>query len=135
MINFVRSIPKKNILIVDDNARNRLLLQEILMELGFKTIMAENGKIAIDLLSNNNVDLIFMDIEMPLMNGLETIIHIRNNFPEPKNKVPIIILTAHNIKDYSNGILGLSCEGILEKPFSPVKINEITDKFFNSDEN
>jgi len=42
----VRSIPKKNILIVDDNARNRLLLQEILMELGFKTIMAENGKIA-----------------------------------------------------------------------------------------
>jgi len=131
----VRSIPKKNILIVDDNARNRLLLQEILMELGFKTIMAENGKIAIDLLSNNNVDLIFMDIEMPLMNGLETIIHIRNNFPEPKNKVPIIILTAHNIKDYSNGILGLSCEGILEKPFSPVKINEITDKFFNSDEN
>jgi len=72
---------------------------------------------------------------MPLMNGLETIIHIRNNFPEPKNKVPIIILTAHNIKDYSNGILGLSCEGILEKPFSPVKINEITDKFFNSDEN
>ncbi|OFY28616.1 MAG: hypothetical protein A2275_05410 [Bacteroidetes bacterium RIFOXYA12_FULL_35_11] len=131
----MRSIPKKNILIVDDNARNRLLLQEILMELGFKTIMAENGKIAIDLLSNNNVDLIFMDIEMPLMNGLETIIHIRNNFPEPKNKVPIIILTAHNIKDYSNGILGLSCEGILEKPFSPVKINEITDKFFNSDEN
>lgn len=122
---------QKTILIVDDNARNRLLLQEIFLSTGYKTILAENGVIAIDFLKKVNVDMIFMDIEMPQMNGIETIKYIRNNFSEPQKNIPIIILTAHNLNDFINSLSELDYDGIIEKPYSPVKITEYIDKYLS----
>ncbi len=72
---------KLNILIVDDIFTNRLLLSELIKTLGHSSVQAENGKEALDYFENNDIDLILMDIEMPVMNGLETCQQIRQRFP------------------------------------------------------
>ena len=90
----LKGLKKVKILIVDDMVINQLLAQTIIEEIGFETELAENGKIAIDLVEKNNYDLILMDLQMPKMNGWEATKHIRNKMELPKSKVPIIALTA-----------------------------------------
>jgi two-component system, CAI-1 autoinducer sensor kinase/phosphatase CqsS len=118
------------IIIADDFYSNRLLIIEILKDLGHELIEAENGRQAIDALENNNdVDLMLMDIEMPVMSGLEAMSYIRNNLSYPKNSVPIIALTAHNsmvLMDEPN-IEGFN--GMLIKPYSISRISEILEMY------
>ena len=83
--------PEIKILVVEDMALNRLLMKTILDDFGFEKDMAENGKVALELLSTNNYDLILMDLQMPEMNGFETTEFIRNVL---KSNIPIIALTA-----------------------------------------
>ncbi len=83
--------PVLKILVVEDMALNRLLMKTILDDFGFENDMAENGKIALDLMKTNNYDLILMDLQMPEMNGFETTEYIRKTL---KSQVPIIALTA-----------------------------------------
>jgi PAS domain S-box-containing protein len=86
-------IENKNIkvLVVEDIALNQLLMKTILDEFGFKCDVAENGKLAIEKLGNNNYDIILMDLQMPKMNGFEATEYIRGKL---KSKIPIIALTA-----------------------------------------
>ncbi|MEE4197902.1 MAG: response regulator [Bacteroidales bacterium] len=113
---------KYNILIVDDIFLNRLLLKEFLKNIAEKLIEAENGKDAIEIIKNNPVDVVLMDIEMPVMNGLETTKFIRNNFPEPSNRIPIIALTAHNPDDFFNDFNSAGFDELLTKPYSFEKV-------------
>jgi CheY-like chemotaxis protein len=113
------------ILIVDDIFTNRLLLSELIKTLGHYTVQAENGKQAIEALEKEDFDLILMDIEMPVMNGLETTELIRKTFPSPKNVVSIVALTAHNpslfFEDYSDA----GFDELITKPYSLDKIVEL----------
>jgi len=113
------------ILIVDDIFTNRLLLSELIKTLGHISVQAENGKQAIDFFENENFDLILMDIEMPVMNGIETTTQIRQSFPSRKNVVPIVALTAHNpslfFEDYSDA----GFDELITKPYSLDKIVEL----------
>jgi CheY-like chemotaxis protein len=61
-----------NILIIDDIFVNRLLIKEIVKKISAKCFDAENGKQAIEIFERENIDVILMDIEMPVMNGIET---------------------------------------------------------------
>ena len=81
---------KYKFLIVDDILMNRVLLKEIIREISESIKEAQNGLEAIKILEDNIIDVIFMDIEMPHMNGLETTKYIRSNFKFPKNRTPII---------------------------------------------
>ena len=81
-------------LIVDDIFTNRLLLTAILNNLDLEFDEVENGKEAIEAILEKNYDLVVMDIEMPVMNGLETTRYIRENLPFPKNKTFVVALTA-----------------------------------------
>ncbi len=90
------SLPLKRlkILIVDDMLVNQFLAETILLDLGFATDTADNGKIAIELLEKNDYDVILMDLQMPEMNGWEATKHIRNKMQSHKATTPIIALTA-----------------------------------------
>ncbi|PKH67706.1 hypothetical protein CXF59_07320 [Flavobacterium sp. ALD4] len=81
------------VLVVEDVVLNQLLLKIILLDFGFEIEIAENGKIAINLLqkNENEYDIILMDCQMPVMNGFETTSYIRNVL---NSKIPIIALTA-----------------------------------------
>jgi CheY-like chemotaxis protein len=118
------------IIIADDYYTNRLLVSEILRTLGHEFIEAENGRQALDALnSNNDIDLILMDIEMPVMSGLEAMKFIRDNMEYPKNKVPIIALTAHNPGMFAEKSVLEGFDRMLVKPYSIDKIAELLEKF------
>jgi CheY-like chemotaxis protein len=113
---------KFNFLIVDDIIMNRLLLKEITEEFANSVKEAENGKKAIEILENNEIDVILMDIEMPVMNGVETARYIRKQLTHPKNKTVVIALTAHNPDDFFDDYNNAGFDELLTKPYSFEKI-------------
>jgi CheY-like chemotaxis protein len=120
---------KYNFLIVDDIFMNRLLLKEIISELCNSYKEAKNGKEAIDIIQEENIDIILMDIEMPVMNGVETTRYIRTQMPYPKNKLPIIALTAHNPDDFFDDYNNAGFDKLLTKPYSFKKILDTISSF------
>jgi CheY-like chemotaxis protein len=110
------------ILVVDDIYANRYLLCELIKLTGHEAISAENGEQAIEILKSQEIHMVFMDIEMPVMNGIETTLYIRNEMDAPLNTIPIIALTAHNtdlfLEDYSD----VGFDELVTKPYSVQKI-------------
>jgi len=117
-----------NILIVDDIIYNRILLIEIMKSLGYNSLQAANGKEAIDLIKETDINLVLMDIEMPVMNGLETTLYIRNKLNNLKNKVPIIALTAHDPNDFFEDFNATGFNDLLTKPYTINRISDIIQK-------
>ncbi|MGL1936355.1 MAG: response regulator [Fibrobacterales bacterium] len=84
------------VLIVEDNKLNQRVASKVMDKLGLSVMIAENGKKAIELLQKNPIDIIFMDVQMPEMDGIETTRIIRSGKAgEECKEVPIIALTAH----------------------------------------
>lgn len=117
------------ILVVDDIFVNRLLLTEILKKIPATFAEADNGKKAIELLEKEDFDAIFMDIEMPVMNGLETTRYIRDKFSSPKNKTIIIALTAHNPHNFFSDFVDAGFDELITKPYSIEKISKVVERF------
>ena len=113
---------KLRILVVDDIYTNRYLLTELVKITGNEVVQVENGEEAIRVLEKEKIDLIFMDIEMPVMNGIETTIHIRNKMPFPTNALPIIALTAHNPEIFFEDFKDVGFDELITKPYSVEKI-------------
>jgi len=110
------------ILVVDDIYTNRYLLTELIKLTGNEAIPAENGAEAIEVLKNEVIHLVFMDIEMPVMNGVETTQYIRNKMPSPLNAIPIIALTAHNPEHFFEDFSAVGFDELITKPYSVEKI-------------
>ena len=116
------------ILITDDIYTNRLLLSEIIEDLGYEYLEAENGKMAVEsIMLNDDIDIVLMDIEMPVMNGLEAAKHIRQKLPPPKNGIIIIALTAHNPKIFFDDYKDVGFDQLMTKPYSVQKIMNLLD--------
>lgn len=108
------------LLVVDDNAENRLLLTTMLREVGFEVQEAENGQQAIFLFEQWQPDLIWLDMRMPVMNGYEAAKKIRQ-LPNGE-KVKIIALTASVFIEQHDEIMKAGCDSVLHKPFHAVDI-------------
>jgi CheY-like chemotaxis protein len=128
------TMSKLVIVIADDIFTNRLLLSEIIEDLGYEYIAVENGREAINALINNEVDVILMDIEMPVMNGLEATKFIREKLNEPKRSIPVIALTAHNPKIFFNDYKDVGFSQLLTKPYSVGKITSLLESFMSKSE-
>lgn len=112
------------ILVVDDIFTNRYLLSELIKMTGNEAILSENGEEAIEILKNEDIHMVFMDIEMPVMNGIETTRYIRNEMPSPLNVIPIIALTAHNPELFFEDYSDVGFDELITKPYSVEKIKE-----------
>jgi len=113
------------VLIVDDIFTNRLLLAEVLRSMDIEFDEVENGREAIDAFEKTHYDLILMDIEMPVMNGLETTKYIREEMLYPKNRVMIVALTAHNPQLFFDDFQDVGFDKLLTKPYSLDKLSEL----------
>lgn len=113
------------VLIVDDIFTNRLLLSEIMRNLDLEFDEVENGKEAISAIEGADYDLVLMDIEMPVMNGLETTQYIREKMSYPKNGIFIVALTAHNPQLFFEDFKDIGFNQLLTKPYSIEKIEAI----------
>ncbi|MDH5608571.1 MAG: response regulator, partial [Cyclobacteriaceae bacterium] len=111
------------VLLVDDNEINRKVASQILAKSGCQVISAFSGKQAIDLISKQRFDLVFMDIQMPEMDGIETTKKIREL--ELEYVPPIIAMTAYSMEEDRERFLRQGMDDYLAKP---IKSNLIIDK-------
>jgi PAS domain S-box-containing protein len=107
--------PTWRLLVVDDNANNRLLLVIMLTNMGFQVREAENGREAICIFEAWQPHLIWMDMRMPDMDGYEATAKIRQL--KGGNTVKIIALTASAFKEQHQKIIDSGCDTVLHKPF------------------
>ena len=108
-------------LVVDDNEINRLILRDMLQELGFAVEEAESGKEAVSIVHNQAFDIVLLDISMPGIDGIETLNLIRA-LPVAWRDVPAIAVTAHaGAKDHAV-ILSADFRGLLVKPVPKARI-------------
>lgn len=113
------------ILLVEDNELNQLLAVKVFEKWNKKIDIVDNGKLAIEKITNNTYDIILMDIQMPEMDGLELTSYIRENMGE-KSVIPIIALTAHATVDEEQKCLDSGMNDYLSKPYDfNVLLNKI----------
>jgi PAS domain S-box-containing protein len=127
----------KKIFIVEDVLINRILLINLLKKISenFEIIEAENGLEAIEKYKNNEFDLIFMDVQMPIMNGLEATKKIREYEKENNKKdTPIIALSAGILKSEQERAFSSGMSDYLPKPINIDKLKEIINKYLNNEE-
>lgn len=102
-------------LIVDDGQESRLLLGRILSKsFSAKIVEAKNGKDALRMIPSENPDIVFLDYEMPSLNGKETLKAIRF-IPEYKN-LPVVIVTSHSERELVREFLAYKVSGNFMKP-------------------
>jgi CheY-like chemotaxis protein len=111
-----------HILITDDLFTSRFQIGLVLKDMGFSFDEASNGEEAIELIIKRDYDLVMMDIEMPVRNGMETISYIRNKISGDKKDIKVVALTAHNPADYLREIRNAGFDGLTSKPLNKNKI-------------
>ncbi len=102
------------ILVVEDNLTNQVTIQVMLERLGAKVNIASNGAEALDLASKTDFDLIFMDCQMPVMDGFEATSKLRLN----RISIPIIAMTANTSKEDQNACKAVGMNGFISKPIT-----------------
>jgi signal transduction histidine kinase/CheY-like chemotaxis protein len=109
------------VLVVEDNATNRLVATHMLGQLGAEVDVAENGAIGVEAVERTDYDLVFMDIQMPVMDGVEATRRIRA-LPSPKGQVPIVATTANVMPEQVANYRQSGIDGVVAKPISPAAL-------------
>lgn len=117
-----------SILIAEDNPMNRKLLQTILRKRGFEPDIAEDGAEAVEAFARKSYDLIFMDIAMPNMDGLEAARKIREAAPADNSPV-IVAVTAYARKEDRVNCLASGMQDYVSKPFRIAEIEDVLTKW------
>lgn len=117
-----------HLLVVDDNPANLKLLTTLLQDMGIRITAVSNGVDAIDAAKKITFDLIFMDIQMPVLDGIQTSIRIREH-EENKRHTPIIAVTAHALAEDRARALAAGIDDYLTKPISETELCEVIERF------
>jgi len=119
-------ISKKRVLLAEDNEINQLLICSLLEKRGHEVVVAENGSVALERLSEKPFDIILMDVQMPIMDGLSTTRKIRALDDEMSN-IPIIALTAHAMADQYSRYRNAGMSDVISKPVDPDRLFAIVE--------
>lgn len=113
---------------VEDNIDNQKLAERMLEKLGSQVDVAENGRQAIEMLEEASYSLVFMDCQMPVMDGYEATAHIRKLDREIK-RVPIIALTAHAMKGDRERCLEAGMDDYISKPVNKKTLQIVLERW------
>jgi signal transduction histidine kinase/CheY-like chemotaxis protein len=118
----------KRILLAEDNPTNRTLAIKILERRGHQVIVAENGKEALDLLEHASVDMVLMDVQMPVMGGLEATRLIRERERGTGRHLPMVAMTAHAMKGDRERCIEGGMDDYISKPIDSAKLLALVDR-------
>ncbi len=113
------------ILIAEDAPANQKLIMALLHKAGLEPVLVENGTQAVEAATEHAFDLIFMDMQMPIMNGYEATHILRRQ----GLTTPIIALTAHAMKGDEKKCVDAGCDGYLSKPLDRQELHEVLAKY------
>ncbi|EGG31914.1 PAS domain S-box protein [Paenibacillus sp. HGF5] len=116
------------ILIAEDNEVNQLVLKKMIEKLGYNSTTVLNGLEAVEAFKRYPYDMVFMDIQMPFMDGMEAVQLIKESAP-PDHQPYIVAVTAHAIKGDREKYLGMGMDEYVSKPVSLNVISAIIDQF------
>ena len=115
---------RTTVLVAEDEPMNMILISEVLRNMGLEVIKAGNGEEAISMLKRHDPALIFMDINMPVMDGFTATMEIRK-LKDPKGSIPIIALTADAMQEDKERCLELGMNAFVSKPFRLLEIENV----------
>ncbi len=118
------------ILLAEDNKINQQVVGELLEQVGLRAVYAENGKEAVRFFEKNSFDLVFMDIQMPEMDGYEATGKIKKLAPD----IPVIAMTAHAMKGEREKCLAAGMDDYLSKPVDPALLYSLLVKWIKNRE-
>lgn len=121
------NIQGKRILIAEDNEINQLIMTELISPSGANMSIVTNGQEAVDAVNNEDYDLIFMDMQMPIMDGIQATKIIRT-FDKAKN-IPIIAVTANAMKEDKQQGFASGMNDYLTKPIDPWRLLHMLDEW------
>jgi CheY-like chemotaxis protein len=119
--------PRGRILIVEDNAVNQLVAMKLVQRLGYKADSARNGQEALDCVSAADYLRILMDLQMPVMDGIDATREIRRR--EIGRRTPIVALTARAMKEDEAHCLEAGMDSFLSKPIDSQKLADVLAKW------
>jgi len=119
------------ILVAEDIPVNAKIIDYILKQMGHQTAIVPNGKLAISRLSQEHFDMVFMDVEMPELNGFDATEQIRNGAAGKNNShIPIIAMTAHAFSDFQKKAEKMGMDEYITKPIQFEKIRALLPKYY-----
>lgn len=116
------------ILVVDDNEINLMLITKTLSKLGYDCKRGSNGQMAVDMVKHEQFDMIFMDMQMPIMDGTVATTEIRKFYKVYEYPV-VVALTANALNDGKDKCLEAGMQDFIAKPFKPAEIEEVIKKW------
>jgi CheY-like chemotaxis protein len=123
-----RESPRRlNILLAEDNAVNQMLATRMLEKMGHTVVLAQTGKAAVEAQATQRFDLIFMDVQMPEMDGYEATAAIRERERATGEHIPIIAMTANAMVGDRERCLRAGMDKYLSKPIRPKEIFAIVE--------
>ena len=121
------------ILLVEDNPVNQRIVVRMLEKMGHSTDLASNGREALSRLANETFDLVFMDVQMPEIDGLTAAREVRKREKQSGSHIPIIAMTAHAVKGDKERCLDSGMDAYMSKPVTSHGIAEMIARFFAID--
>ena len=117
------NIAGKRILVAEDNAINQLIMQELIAPSGAEVIMVDDGQQAVEAVRAQKFDIVFMDMQMPVMGGLEATARIRESVSS--QDLPIVAVTANAMKEDREKGMAVGMNDYITKPLEPQRLLEI----------
>ena len=116
-------------LVVDDNLVNQKLSSKFLQKLGCEILVVDNGQKAVHQVTESNFDIVFMDCQMPVMDGYEATKSIRALGDTSRNQIPVIAMTANVMEGDRQRCLAAGMNDYITKPFKSGDFQQMLEKW------
>ena len=121
-------VVETRVLLAEDNVVNQKVARRMLEKAGCTVMIAVNGMEVLERLAQHPFDMVFMDCQMPEMDGFEATAAIRN-YEGERGRIPIIALTAHAVRGYEEKCRNVGMDDYLAKPLDQARLLEILSKY------